>query len=88
MTAGMLHPTAAERARVQADARRDMLAEYALKAAQAAEMAAGDVREAQRIACDCAGAQALELLLREAIADARRLADRLALIAGFAGERP
>jgi hypothetical protein len=30
------------------------------------------------------GAEPLELLLREAIANARKLADRLALIAGFA----
>ena len=60
------------------------LAELAAKAAQAAAMAAADVRDAQRAACDVPGAEPLEILLREAIADAVRLADRLALIAGFA----
>lgn len=84
MSAGMLHPTAADRAQVQAEARAGYLAELATKAAQAAAMAADDVRQAQRVACDMPGEAALELLLREAITDAMRLADRLALIAGFA----
>lgn len=84
MSAGMLHPTAADRAQVQAEARAGYLAELATKAAQAAEMAADDVRQAQRAACDVQGADPIELLLREAFADARRLADRLKLLAGFA----
>lgn len=72
-----------ERAAVQAQARADYLSELATKAAQAAAMTADDVRQAQRLACDVPGGQPLELLLREALADAVKLADRLALLASF-----
>ncbi len=59
------------------------LSELATKAAQAASMAADDVREAHRCACHAPDSEAVALLLQDAIVDARRLADRLALIATF-----
>jgi hypothetical protein len=64
-------------------ARGDYFAELATKAAQAATMTAVDIRAAQLWACHEPGAEPIELLLREAIADAVRLADRLELIAAF-----
>lgn len=85
MSADKLRPTAADPAQVQAQAGADHLAELATKAAQAAAMAADDVREAHRAACNTPGEDALALLLQDAIGEARRLADRLALVAGFAG---
>jgi hypothetical protein len=57
------------------------LQENATKAAQAAAMLVSDVRQAHKAACADGGP--LELLLREAIEDAARLALRLGVIADF-----
>jgi hypothetical protein len=83
----MLHPTASERAAVQAEAKADYLEESAYSAAQTAALLVDALRTAQRAARNVERAKAVELLLREAIADAARPADRLTLVASFTERR-
>lgn len=81
----MLHPTAADRAAVQAEAARDVLAEYIEQAAQSAKLTASAVRQAHKAAyADQPGAAALELLLFDVIGDAVKLMHRLEAVAACA----
>lgn len=64
----------------------NQLQEATTKAAQAAEMLVSDIRAAHKATCAAGGP--LELLTREAIHDAVRLAQRLHEIAGFAAPSP
>jgi hypothetical protein len=57
----------------------EYLYELCTKAAQAAQMAADDVRQAHSACGD--NERALEMLLIDAITDARKLSNRLAMIA-------
>lgn len=82
MTDSKLHALPSDVATVQALAQAGHLQKATRFAAQSAEFMLDAIREAHKTSCAAGGP--MELLLREAIADAARLHDRLVLIESFA----
>jgi hypothetical protein len=71
-----LRPTQAERTAVQSEAASDMRGSYLTEAAQTADLLVQAVRAAHRAHCSDT-TSAMELLLRDAMADAVRMLQRL-----------